>query len=117
MLVDRLSQMPPHAFVPEGHPQMLFALSRQASPRDAAQQVSPQAVLPSGQGAQPQRSWSQWKFPVQGHSCERWSPMVHLGSEQLWSARSGPDAGMYEDAAISTPISQVSLATRDVRGW
>jgi hypothetical protein len=100
--------MPPHAFVPEGHPQMLFALSRQASPRDVAQQVFPQAVLPSAHGAQAQSAWLQWEFPVQTQLCE---PLVkrQFGSEQLWSARSGPDTVMYKDAAVNTPITHVSL--------
>jgi hypothetical protein len=112
VLVERLSQVPPHAFVPEGHPQRLFALSRQASPRDVAQQASPQAVLPSGQEAQAQSAWLQWEFPVQTQLCE---PLVkiHLGSEQLVSARSGDGGVMYEDsdAAISTPINRASLTS------
>jgi len=61
----RLSQTPPHDFVPSGQPQMLFAASRQASPFEAAQQVFPQAVLPSGQGAQEQSARLQRPFPVQ----------------------------------------------------
>ena len=82
MLVARLSQTPPQDFCPGGQPHMLLALSRQASPLDTAQQVSPQAVLPSGQGAQEQVAWLQWEFPVQTQLCVP-SLKRHRGSEQL----------------------------------
>lgn len=87
---------------------MLFALSTQASPLFAAQHVFPHAVLPCGQGEQAQSWGLQREFPVQVQLCD---PLVkrHLGSEQFVSARSGPGFIMYNDVAISTPMSHMSL--------